>query len=261
MSKFLSKRLLKMLTFPLSKRISQLPMELIENICSYIEPFPELVAILYAVSVAIRYRRRHDPSWLDVKSLKPGANLHLTFSNFEGCAYLTNIDANPTLEQSKVLQVQDELLICRDHFAILDIYGSSNQLDNIRTRRQSVFYHTINLRKTGTKELKICVFSDVGTSRLADVPANIYRGFFLELSFLEIGLPTWLNGTHRPLPFEERLIGFRNATARLRRLIDANIMISAVYQVSPLWSKVLRLSVFSVIDKGRSRASGLSSHE
>ena len=32
--------------------------ELVENICIYLDPFPELVAFKYAISAAIQYRTR-----------------------------------------------------------------------------------------------------------------------------------------------------------------------------------------------------------
>ncbi|OQV10636.1 hypothetical protein CLAIMM_14603 [Cladophialophora immunda] len=158
--KFLSQNLLKMLTSPLFEKFNELSVEtgLIENICFYLDPFPELVAITYASSLRVR-KKSHRPFWTDV-NLKPGMSLYMTFQKFEGCAYVTNIDTEPSAMPGKVLRVQDELLVCRDHFAIQDVCGTSDPLHSQRVRGQPVFYHRINLRQIGTKQLNIRSFSD-----------------------------------------------------------------------------------------------------
>lgn len=203
----------------------------------------------------MRYRERRAPSWIDVQHIKVGTTLYMSFSNFEGRTYLTDININPCATSSKALVAQDELLICRDHFAIQNIYGSADRPGNLEARGQSVFYHTINLRQVGSKELTIRGFSDVSTRMLSKIIPNDQRGFLLELSFLSAILVVLLNGTHCRRLSLDRLIGFQSRHIRNPRLIDANIMISATFQASPRSFMLQRLSVFSVIDKDHRRIS------
>ena len=172
-SKFISRRILRMFTSPLLARFSP---ELVENICLYLDPYPELVAIVYAISVAKQYRTCLEPSWTDAKLIKAGMTLHMTFNTFDGRAYLTTIDLNPSARCSKMLQVQDELLICRDHFAIRDIYNISDQRHRGGMGDRSLFYHALNVREIGRKGLNIQAFSDVSTNQLEVDPLNLCRG-------------------------------------------------------------------------------------
>jgi hypothetical protein len=253
---FLSEHLLKRFTLPSLPNLNTLPPETIKDICFYLDPYPELVAITYALSVAIRYKTHRTHSWTDL-DLKPGMTLYMTFSNFERCTYLTNIDNKPSAKYDKMLQVQDEFQVCRDHFAIQDIHGTGDRLYGHNVRGESVFYQTINLRKIGRKELKIRGFSDVGISRFTIITVNIYRVVFSEPFFLSTGAHASSNGIYRLPLYKERPTGFRKAAARFLLLIDVNTMISTTFQASPRPFKVPRLSVFSAIDKNQRRDSDL----
>ena len=168
--RYLSRKLLRMFTSPLFVRFSELSeetsSELIENICLHLDPFPELVAITHAISVAMLYGACREPLSADSIYLKPGMTLYLTFIGFEGCAYLTTIDSKPPASCSKMLQVQDELLVCRDHFAIRDIRNSRDPHHHGGMGDQSLFYHTLKVREIGRKASKLGIFSDVCAIRV-----------------------------------------------------------------------------------------------
>jgi hypothetical protein len=159
MSHFLSKRLWMFFDSFSMKKIYQL--HLLENICSYLDPWPELAALTYAIPVATRYRKRHVPSWIDIPALGNRVTLYLTFGMFDGQMYLTSINNHRPAGKARKMVIQNQLLICRDHFAIVDIYGSSDQVDGHRWKNQDLFYHTIHLQDIGSQPSRCQAFSDV----------------------------------------------------------------------------------------------------
>lgn len=101
------------------------------------------------------------PSWTKTNSLKIGMTLYMTFSEYDGRDYLAGIHTNPPPRWKKSIHLGDQLLIRRDHFAILDLYGTSKEAEIDGIASQSTFYHTIDLRNAGTNEMKFQAFSDV----------------------------------------------------------------------------------------------------
>jgi hypothetical protein len=138
--------------------------------------------------------------------------LSMTFGRFEGCAYLTTIEVNPVARCNKRLQVQDELLICRDHFAIRDICSTRDQRHNGGMRDQSLFYRTLKVREIGRKGSTIRIFSDVGAIRLSGDPLTNAGGFperpcstRRAASCARMEHDTIVPATHDVLVFQQRL--------------------------------------------------------
>lgn len=142
--------------------------------------------------------------------------LHMAFSNFQGCEYLFHINIAPSTSWTRSIKVQDQLLVCRDHFAVLDICSGVDEVHRLGMTKPSTFYQTINLRKTGITELKIRVFSDVSINRPAYVSINNIRDFSCGLLSRSILCPAWSNGVYYHLFRTERPIGFEAPCCALR---------------------------------------------
>jgi len=155
-SNLFTAKLQKLFICPFGK----LPPEIVKEIYSYLDQFPELVSLTYAISAVAQYAMFPKPSWTETNSLRIGMILYLTFSKYEGRDYLAGIHTNPPPRWRKSIPLRDQLLIRRDHFAILNLYGTRKEAETDGVASQSTFYHTIDLRNAGTNEVKFQVFSD-----------------------------------------------------------------------------------------------------
>lgn len=173
-SKSLARSLLDFFSAPFLDKFRPYPV-LIEEICTYLDPFPELTALTYAVSIARQYFKSSGYTWTDALSLKPGITLYMTFNTFQGYEYLSHMDVNQSASWTKSIKVQDQLLVCRDHFAILDFCTSVDAVRRLGLAKPLAFYQTIALRKTGVKELKLRGFSDVSINPAGYLLANVAR--------------------------------------------------------------------------------------
>lgn len=143
-------------TASLERPIELLP-ELIKKICHYLDPFPELIALRYAVSVAVRYEKRRGPHWTIATPLRPGLTLYLTYDGFDGRNYLTALDHKPLRGSTKVVHVHEDIIVCRDHFGIVDVVSASDVVHVSHARQRSDFYQRISIKQyTGLRG-----FSDV----------------------------------------------------------------------------------------------------
>ncbi|KIW09664.1 hypothetical protein PV08_12079 [Exophiala spinifera] len=109
---------------------------------------------------ARRYSKFSDPAWTDIDPLKPGMTLYMTFSEFEGRQYLAGVHTRPPRQRTKSLYIRDQLLIHRDHFAILNLYSTRNEIIFDGSREKSTYYYTIDMRNTGLKDVKLHACSD-----------------------------------------------------------------------------------------------------
>ena len=227
--RYLSQHLQAMYT-PFQNQL--LPFDVIRHICDYLEPFPELVAITYAISTAVRYAKRRRPGWTEINTLKAGMTLYLSYGSFEGCTYLTNVGISPSGQRSKALPIRDQVFVCRDHFAIQDIYTTSVEPSSGVMGTHPVYHHTIDLAKPGTKELNVRGFSDVGAIIPRSSLANSHRDCSSEPSSLWILPFIALNGIPRALLYKGTFVGSGTGTTCNVPSLDASTIILAVLLVS-----------------------------
>lgn len=133
-------------TASLEHTIELLP-ELIQKICCYLDPFPELIALRYAVTVAARYQKRRGPHWTSATPLMPGFTLYLTYDGFDGRTYLTALDHKPPGGSTKVVHVHEDIIVCRDHFGVVDVVNASDVVHVSHTRQRSDFYQRISIQQ------------------------------------------------------------------------------------------------------------------
>ena len=158
--------------------LDKLPPEVLYLIWSFIGHLEPFVALFHAVSVTVIHEKRSPPHWISVQ-VKPGMTLYMTFSRFKGSDYLTGLDhVDHAPGQSQMLKVQDMLIVAREHFGVRGLYCKS---DEIHQREAGMFFHTVSLRKVGTKNVKLYEFSDVSTESQPHVLANFNRASSSEI--------------------------------------------------------------------------------
>ncbi|OAL28685.1 hypothetical protein AYO20_09409 [Fonsecaea nubica] len=141
------------------KRLKSLPFNVLSIICTYLDPFPELMSIIQTLPLLARYMECDKPSWSTLTDLKPGMTLFMTFDKARGIEYLTNLSkTNENLNQSRVLVLGDEIVVCRDHFGIQSL--SCGEGPPKRDESRNSFYSTIPLRKVGVSSSHLRLFKD-----------------------------------------------------------------------------------------------------
>jgi hypothetical protein len=157
---FLSQNFLGLFSSVSLDKLFKLSPELFKRVCLFLDPFPELVALTYAVLVVNRYRKRRGPHWTGTDILTPGMTLHLTFTDFDGRHYLTGFSPKPLANSTRVVHVQDDLIIRRDNFAVLGLVSAHDLVGKPSAQGCSIFYHRISLKQ----DARIRGFSDVGAN-------------------------------------------------------------------------------------------------
>lgn len=161
---FLTQNLPMLFTSTVLEKLFELAPEILSQVFSHLDPFPELIAITYAALVIKVYNNRLGPHWTSIELVKPGMSLYMAFRRFNGCSYLSDLAANSSRHRTKRLQVQDDLLVCRDQFGIVNILSTNEPCPGSYEEGRQIFYHRIRLGDRGIDGIGIRAFSDVGAS-------------------------------------------------------------------------------------------------
>jgi hypothetical protein len=163
---FLTENFPRLFTSTVLEQLFELATEILREVFSYLDPFPELIAITYAASVIKTYKNRHGPYWTGLKLIKPGMSLYMTFRRFNECAYLSHLATKSSRRRTKILQVQNDLIVCRDQFGILNILNANEPHPGPYEEERQIFYHRIRLEDGGKEGIRIRAFSDVSANGL-----------------------------------------------------------------------------------------------
>jgi hypothetical protein len=110
------------------------------------------------------YQNRLGPHWTGLELVKPGMSLYMTFRRFNGCAYLSDLATKSSRRRTKMLQVQNDLIVCRDQFGILNILSANEPHPGPYEEERQIFYHRIRLGDGGMEGIRIRAFSDVSAN-------------------------------------------------------------------------------------------------
>ena len=150
--------------------LSRLPTEVVMNIWSNLNPCPEMIAFLRMEIVSKVFGSSSQPHLISVRYPRPGFSLRLKYGEFVGKFYLLNPGARK-YDREKIIRFEDEMVICRDHFAVTDILSINQSLQST-TGPQTVHYQHINLRHLAVEHAEIQGVSDVSQQGLHLLPSR-----------------------------------------------------------------------------------------
>ncbi|RMD39442.1 hypothetical protein DV735_g5684, partial [Chaetothyriales sp. CBS 134920] len=141
------------------EKLQTLPVDVLNIICAYMDPFPELISIIQALPLFGRYVKCGRPYWSSITRLKPGMTVFLTFDQARGADYLSSLrttDGSPS--QTRALVLQDDIIVCRDHFGIRGLYCGKDYPSH--ENPGNCFYYTIALGRRGAAPSALLLFKD-----------------------------------------------------------------------------------------------------
>lgn len=155
------------------EQLFQLPSEILRDIYIYLDPFPELIAITYAVFVTKVYKNRLGPHWTCTELVMPGITLYMSFTSFNGGTYLSDLATTPSTNRTKPVQVEEDLIVCRDELPILNILGTHELRRTSHIVARQIFYQRIKVKHGGMDRIGLRAFSDVGVGELGIDPRRL----------------------------------------------------------------------------------------
>jgi hypothetical protein len=147
--------------------LRRFPRSVTSTIWSYLAPFPGLNAVAQTEQILQMYEKKGPtaPSVSYVNTTGSRKVLYVTFAEFRGRRYLSSISSKLPIVESDVRElVGSNVVVCRDHFAVVDILSSSQISFLGRRWPNSTYYSILNVESCGTGGVSLSAHSDVRAS-------------------------------------------------------------------------------------------------
>jgi hypothetical protein len=149
-----------------SKLLNRFSAEINLSICKFLNPFPELVAVAQTerLLASVGDPSQVQPHATYVEGIIPGKLLYLTFTAFRGIRYLSSISEvkKEAPQKSSLFKISGpSLVICRDNFAILDLWCPDSKVVPEKDWEDSVYYSIADLGNSDSKGSAFLAYSDV----------------------------------------------------------------------------------------------------
>jgi hypothetical protein len=149
--------------------LRRFPRSVTSTIWSYLAPFPGLNAVAQTEQILQMYEKKGPtaPSVSYVNTTGSRKVLYVTFAEFRGRRYLSSISSKtelPIVESDVRELVGSNVVVCRDHFAVVDILSSSQISFLGRRWPSSTYYSILDVESCGTGGVSLSAHSDVRAS-------------------------------------------------------------------------------------------------
>jgi hypothetical protein len=149
-----------------SKLLKRFSAEINLSICKSLNPFPELVAVAQTerLLASVGDPSQVQPHATYIEGVTPGKLLYLTFAVFRGIRYLSSISEvkKEAPQNSNLFRISgSSLVVCRDDFAILDLWCPDSKVVLEKDWKDSAYYSIADLGNNDSKGSAFLAYSDV----------------------------------------------------------------------------------------------------